>query len=61
MCQFMTNSSLKIAKRDIVCYKLLKKVSDGFVTYYQDYPIELGKTYEEDLSRFDKIAIPYKY
>lgn len=58
----MTNPSLKIAKHDIVCYKLLKQWESGaYVTYYQDYLVKLGKMYEEDLSKFDEIVIPSKY
>lgn len=62
MCQLMTNPSLKIAKHDIVCYKLLKQWESGaYVTYYQNYLVKLGKMYEEDLSKFDEIVIPSKY
>lgn len=62
MCQLTYHLSQKIAESDIICYKLLREICDNhFVTYYQDYPVALGKLYEEDLFKFDHITIPCSY
>lgn len=39
------------AKEDIVCYKAIKqyKLAKGYMTFYRDYPIELGNTYKSEL------------
>lgn len=36
MCQLMANPSLKIAKHDIVCYKLLKQWENGAFHSYKE-------------------------
>ena len=54
MCLEKIIGGAKIAKQDIVCYKVVLRGYDGFVTYYQQSPICIGDTYHS------KIEFPYK-
>lgn len=45
MCLTKTKRLPRIAIKDIVVYKVLLEVDDNLLTPYQDYPVEIGKTY----------------
>jgi hypothetical protein len=49
MCLERIKGGAKIAKRDIVCYKLVVRGNDGIVTYYQHSPICIGDTYHSEI------------
>ena len=46
MCLEIRRKNIKIAKKDIVCYKVLVNRGDGYVTPYQFFPMPLGYTYK---------------
>ena len=48
MCLWTKNAVKKIADKDIVCYKVICKVGNDYLTIYQRTPIELGKTYTDN-------------
>lgn len=45
MCLTKTKRLPRIAINDIVVYKVLLEVNGNLLTPYQNYPIEIGKTY----------------
>lgn len=56
MCLYIGNNQPKIAKRDIICYKLVEKSADGrYRSFYKFSPIKLGKMYTSELTKFSSI------
>lgn len=52
MCLELYSDTKKlIAEEDIECYKILYKEDGIFRTFYRDFPIEAGKTYESIISK----------
>jgi len=49
MCLQTNWEQAKIAKTDIIVYKILSCVSKKYLTPYRNARVEIGKTYESDL------------
>lgn len=45
MCLTKTKRLPRIATKDITVYKVLMEINGNLLTPYQDYPVEIGKTY----------------
>lgn len=55
MCLILEKDSpVKLAKNDIICYKLLIKNAGKYYTPYRDYRIIIGQTYMSKLELFQR-------
>lgn len=45
MCFYTKGSKIKIAKRDIICYKTVRKNHDGYFSMYQNFDYKCNKKY----------------
>ena len=49
MCLVLKADEVKVAESDIICYKVVLKTDEDFVTYYRRSKVKLGCTYESEL------------
>ena len=45
MCFYTKYSKIKIAKKDIICYKTVRKSSNGYFSIYQNFDYKCNKKY----------------
>lgn len=45
MCFYTKGSKIKIAKKDIICYKTVKRSHGGYLSMYQNFDYKCNKEY----------------
>ena len=45
MCFYTKGSKIKIAKKDIICYKTVRRSSNGYFSIYQNFDYKCNKKY----------------